>query len=604
MTDPYQARFGRKASGATRAKGVQGYIYQFQGKPYLEVNGSAHCVTLSTSDGHLTAAKGDQFVDAIEAASSAISDWKAPSPLREGTWPDEGINEVTSDQEQAAVASKPTNLILYGPPGTGKTFQTTARAVELVDGSTDLDFKVARDKYNQLREAGQIRFVTFHQSYSYEDFVEGLRPETTSPKNVDADVSAGFRLEPRDGIFREIAKLAEQARKSSNKGGDFDLNGRQFFKMSLGRAGSEDHIYEAAIDGGYIVLGWGGDVDWSDPQYEEYQAIHDKWNEIEPGTSGNAGNISRVWRFRTTMNVGDIVIVSEGNSKFRAIGLVTSEYYFEPTDVRTYNHCRNVKWLVTLDEALPVETIYDGAFTMQSCYLLKTPKVNKEGMARLLPADGPGESGQPDQFVLIIDEINRANVSKVFGELITLLEPDKRLGAKNELKVKLPYSGDTFGVPSNLHVIGTMNTADRSIALLDTALRRRFRFEELLPRPELLSDNVQGINVQSILRSLNDRIEYLFDRDHQIGHAYFWDCSSKDDVDDVMRNKVIPLLAEYFYEDWERVRQALNETSDDGSFIKRTKLAPPSADNDQYASDRFRYQVKPYFAANAYDQLS
>ncbi|MBX7492064.1 AAA family ATPase [Qipengyuania sp. 1NDW9] len=603
-THPYQARFGRKAPGSTRAEAVQGYIYQFQGKPYLEINESSHCIALDADHGHLSDEKAQELADAIDSSSDEIAEWKAPIPSREGAWPDEGSTEEESKSESTVEARGPTNLILYGPPGTGKTYNTTARAIELIDGVTNLTFEQARDRYNVLREAGQIRFVTFHQSYSYEDFVEGLRPETGGSDNEDNETSAGFRLEPRDGIFREISKLAEQARKTSGKGGDFDLSGRQFFKMSLGRAGSEDHIYDAAIEGGYIVLGWGGEVDWSDPRYDEYQAIHDKWNEIEPGTSGNAGNISQVWRFRSSMNVGDIVIVSEGNSKFRAIGVVKSDYYFEPTDVRTYNHRRDVDWLVVLDEALPVETIYDGAFTMQSCYPLKTAKVKKEGVARLLPTDEPTYEGAPDQFVLIIDEINRANVSKVFGELITLLEPDKRLGAKNELKVKLPYSGDTFGVPSNLHVIGTMNTADRSIALLDTALRRRFRFEELMPRPHLLSANVDGINLQRLLQALNDRIEYLFDRDHQIGHAYFWDCSSRDDVDDIMRNKVIPLLTEYFYEDWERVRQALNETRDDGSFIRRTKLSSPSAESDQYASDRYRYEVKFPFSPEAYEQLA
>lgn len=499
--------------------------------------------------------------------------------------------------------ARPTNLILYGPPGTGKTFATAEEAVRLCDGSVPASREELKARYDALMEAGQIGFVTFHQSYAYEDFVEGLRPTTSDADGAEAQ-AGGFRLEPRKGVFREISALADQARKSAGRSGGFDLAGRQFFKMSLGRAGAEDHIYDAAIEGGYIVLGWGGEIDWSDPRYEEYQAIFDKWNEIEPGTKGNSGNISQVWRFRGSMREGDIVIVSEGNSHFRAIGEITGDYYYEPTGERTYNHRRPVRWLLVLDDALPIDTIYDGALTMQSCYLLKEAKVKKEALSRLLPSDTPAVPSAPDQFVLIIDEINRANISKVFGELITLIEPDKRVGESNELRLKLPYSGDTFGVPANLHIVGTMNTADRSIALLDTALRRRFRFKELMPNPDLVPDNVEGINVRRLLQTLNDRIEYLFDREHQIGHAYFLGCATKDGIDEIMRAKVVPLLAEYFYENWERVRQALGEIEDEGGFIVRRKLAPLAAGEVDYVNERWRYTVRDTFSHEAYRQLT
>jgi hypothetical protein len=502
---------------------------------------------------------------------------------------------------QGVRAVPPTNLILYGPPGTGKTFATAAEAVRLCDGDAPGDRNYLKRRYDSLVEAGQIAFVTFHQSYAYEDFVEGLRPTTNDRDG--GEPSGGFRLEPRRGIFREIASLAEQARTSVSQSSGFDLTGRNFYKMSLGRAGLEDYIYDAAIDGNYVVLGWGGEVDWSDPLYESYQAVFDKWNEIEPGTSGNAGNIAQIWRFRS-MNVGDLIIVSDGNTQFRAVAEVTGPYHYEPTGEQNYNHRRNVRWLLVLDDPLPVETIYDGSFTQASCYALKPAKVKKEALSRLLPGPAAAENTNPDQFVLIIDEINRANISKVFGELITLLEPDKRLGEANALRLKLPYSGETFGVPNNLHIIGTMNTADRSIALLDTALRRRFEFRELMPNPMLVSEEVEGVSLRTLLRTMNSRIEYLFDREHQIGHAYFLGCDSKAAVDRTMRDKVIPLLQEYFYEDWSKVAAVLGDADGAGHFIERTPLLSPlAAAHGDVVDERFRWTVKPEFDASAYDQF-
>ena len=178
-----------------------------------------------------------------------------------------------------------------------------------------------------------------------------------------------------------------------------------------------------------------------------------------------------------------------------------------------------------------------------------------------------------ENFVFIIDEINRGNISKIFGELITLIEDDKR----GELSAILPVSQKDFTVPKNVYLLGTMNTADRSIALLDTALRRRFNFVEMMPRPDLLSDNVDGVNLQQLLTTLNTRIETRYDREHTIGHAYFINCKTLADIAETCRNKIIPLLQEYFFEDYEQIYEVLG-----GKFIERESLTV----------DKFRYKIK------------
>ena len=164
------------------------------------------------------------------------------------------------------------------------------------------------------------------------------------------------------------------------------------------------------------------------------------------------------------------------------------------------------------------------------------------------------------KYVLIIDEINRGNIAKIFGELITLIERSKRLGQDDEAKVTLPYSKESFGVPKNLYIISTMNTADRSIALLDTALRRRFKFIEMMPKPyhDLISTNINGVNCRELLTAMNERIHFLLDREHQIGHTYFFDVNDMESLSEAFKTKIIPLLQEYFYDNWEKIDLVLN----------------------------------------------
>ena len=227
---------------------------------------------------------------------------------------------------------------------------------------------------------------------------------------------------------------------------------------------------------------------------------------------------------------------------------------------------------------------------------------------RLAPTDGvlmriaKRAGAKPNEsHVLVIDEINRANVSKVLGELITVLEEDKRRGGPNELPVRLPYSQTRFKMPSNLFILGTMNTADRSIALLDTALRRRFEFEEVSPDPKLLPETIEGMEVspREVLRVMNDRLEWFRDRDHRIGHAWLMHARTREEFDDAMHRKVIPLIAEYFYNEWEKVRAVLGNTDD---FVARHSLDDPPG-SEGMGEDRHRWSVRDEFALGAYENL-
>ena len=525
--------------------------------------------------------------------------------LNDPFWRDRLFGAGASDEMPTM---QPTNLILYGPPGTGKTYRTAQEAVRLCGEAAPEDRDELMKRYEELSKEGRIRFVTFHQSFSYEEFVEGLRPET-APNDEHEGPVGGFRLEPVPGIFRELCAVAEEARKRPKAlRAGFDFTGRKFWKMSLGRVGQQDSVYDRAIEDGHISLGYGRDIDWSDERFATLDAIRNEW-ESAPREDDRPSNYRQLHPFRNELKIGDIVIVPASNRTFRAVGEVVGDYYYEPEGEPTYYHRRRVRWLVVLDEPLPLDTIIEGNFVMKSFYSIPGRRVNHDALARLIQpvADSEGgsaDTGEAQQFVLIIDEINRANVSKVFGELITLIEPDKRLGMPNALKVRLPYSKREFGVPANLHIIGTMNTADRSIALLDTALRRRFRFEEMAPDTSIpafvAAENSTGLPLSDVLNTMNRRIEYLIDRDHRIGHAFFIDCKTKADADAVMRDKVIPLLQEYFFDDWNRLAAVLGERDNGGNFLTCEIIEDPMGEGGEPLKS---WRVRSYFDEGAYTRL-
>ena len=496
---------------------------------------------------------------------------------------------TTNPSPQTSTPSHALNTILYGPPGTGKTYATVRRCVEICDGKPPAQSEELRARYGVLMDEGRIEFVTFHQSYGYEEFVEGLRP-------VAAD-AGGMRLEVVEGVLKRVA---EKARKLPA------IGSRPIFKMSLGDPNAwggtpeTSAVFAECIDNECVLLERGGDIDWSAPRYDGWQEIWDRWRtDKNPDATGYDTDIQAMWRFRTEMSPGDIVVASDGYHRFRAVGEVTGHYEFRRHPAG-FHHRRAVRWHwhVREREGDPVSVFKKGRLQWRP--ISQMNPANPDGLIPYL--GGLGDIGGTRPHVLVIDEINRANISKVMGELITLLEDDKREGAENEIAVSLPYSGDRFTLPANLYILGTMNTADRSIALLDTALRRRFHFEEMAPQPDLLDDAARrtGVDLPNVLRAMNERLEYLVDRDHLIGHAWLMEANTRDDVDTAMRRKIIPLIAEYFYDDWSKVRSVLGGTD---HFVERQRLGTPPGLESDMGETRYRWSVRETFPEDAYDHL-
>lgn len=492
---------------------------------------------------------------------------------------------------KTSMKNKAQNIILYGPPGTGKTFSTTTEAVKLCDGEVPLGGEQGvRERFEALRKEGRISFVTFHQSYGYEEFVEGIRP-------VSNDGQVVYEVKP--GAFKRACDAAKLRGHMKPGMSGKPLRERTPHKMSLGDTGKHDGlaVFNYCIENNCVLLGHGGNVDYTDCTNVDsilQRLVVEAPKIPNPGYSANV-----LHRFKHDIEIGDLIFVSNGNKFFRAIAEVTGEY--EYVEDAPFHHMRGVRWLAILDDKYSTTELYGIAVVQGSLYRLKSDAIHFEKLERILLEQATSDPERPHVF--IIDEINRANISKVFGELITLIEPDKREGQPNAVTLKLPYSVDDFSVPSNLHILGTMNTADRSIALLDTALRRRFEFKELLPNPELLADiQIEGIDLAQLLSALNERVEALYDRDHTIGHAYLMGVTSLDELDRAFRLKVLPLLQEYFYENWSQIRRVLADVGE-GDFIRRRELRKAPADGEQDFGEepRIAYEVNPEkFPVSAY----
>ena len=478
----------------------------------------------------------------------------------------------------------PLNTILYGPPGTGKTYGTRQRCVQICDatgeGKTPEEI---HERYRELVEDRRVEFITFHQSYGYEEFVEGLRPETEGN-------GSGLRLTVRDGVLKRIAERARA-------GPAPETRKRRFFKIVLG----DGDVFDECMTDGCVRFGpskdW-SDEDWSDAGYGTYEACLNRFAERWGRGAKRWWGTTSAATFRAWVDRGDIVVVPDGfsKSKYRAVGEIVGDYEYAPrSSSPSWLHRRAVRWLWrAAGNPSHVDDFQDKSFGGQLVHVLRPDRPDM--LLRHLQHDQ-----QRPPYVLVIDEINRANIAKVLGELITLLEEDKREGAENELAVTLPHSNGRFTLPANLHVLGTMNTADRSIALLDTALRRRFVFEEITPDASLLEKAAEaaGVDLPAVLEVMNDRLEWLRGRDHLIGHAWFLQAKSREAVDEVMRRKVIPLIAEYFYDDWEKVRAVLGGTD---AFVLGEKLEPPP-NLDGGGEKRYRWTVREPFPEGAYEEL-
>lgn len=460
----------------------------------------------------------------------------------------------------------PLNQILYGPPGTGKTYATVDKTLEIFARAGLKDVgqsrEEKRERFDELVRNGHVRFVTFHQSFSYEDFVEGIRAST------DGDGKITYQVE--DGIFKELCAVASSRMERPHRQ-SISLEGRTVWKMSLGNTQGDDaSIYEECLQKNCLLMGYGGSVDFSTCRTQEEIRCKFKRELPRQLQRDSLYPVQRVELFAHKMAIGDIVIISDGNLKFRAIGEITGPYRVIERDEDDYGQCRDVRWLCTFSPSRPFEELLHKTFSQLVLYRLADSVLDRQRLARLLQVEHTEEDDSLP-YVLIIDEINRGNVSRIFGELITLVEDSHRsclpgsLHERDSISVRLPYSRESFSVPENVYIIGTMNTADRSLTGLDVALRRRFSFTEMPPRPDLLEDKrLRGTDhsLAELLDCMNRRITVLLDREHCLGHAWFMgldDVVTAEALSDVFRNHVLPLLAEYFFEDWEKIRWVLND---------------------------------------------
>ena len=516
------------------------------------------------------------------------------------------------------IKKHPLNTIFYGPPGTGKTYRCMRKAVQLVENSDDNPFvnkysdREIQQLFQQYQEEGKIAHVTFHPSFTYEDFVEGLKPFKNEKEDLYYDIE--------DGIFKQMClnasyalyqqqqkRLLNQDKKGYKR--NFDAIYYEFLdylkRMMLDE--SEEVVFETKSEKPLYLL----DINKNDTLKFRFG----KGSRIYGVTKGSMAQL-----YHSFDSIEEIKQVNEdikqvtGKSNASLYWAVFNRLKkFENTRDTTYNYLLNSRRLM-------------GRPINDELYQNMKREISRFDYHQLSDRDYE----QAGNFVLIIDEINRGNVPTIMGELITLLESDKRAGAAHALSTILPYSRESFSVPANLYILGSMNTADRSVIQLDTALRRRFSFQEMQPEANLLTtyQNTKptdeelevaesevtyqkkskefeklDIDLAAMLRMINARLEKLLDRDHTIGHAYLLPVLFADDPLNQLRqifyNQLIPLLDEYFFDVPQNIQLVIGKAFYDSSDSDQPFFFP---DNDLslYADDE---AATSYLAALTDDEF-
>ena len=436
------------------------------------------------------------------------------------------------------------NVVLYGAPGTGKTYDVPELAVRLCDPAfmaADPSREEIVSRYNQLKTEKRIAFTTFHQSLDYEDWIEGLRPVVNEDNQVTYEIESG--------IFKKLCEEAERPVVKDKQVGIAD--NAVVWKVSLAGTG-DNPVRSDCMKNSYIRIGWDGygpvisdETDWSVYNGEGKQILDAYINK---------------------MKIGDIVMSCYSSQTIDAIGVVVGDYEFEDK-FPNYKRVRRVNWLVKNINENIVEMNDGKTMTLGTVYRLNS--ITLDNVKSILEKyDTSSKMEENDKaYVMVIDELNRGNVSKVFGELITLLEADKRKGRINAESVVLPYSKKGFHIPNNVYLIATMNTADRSLGSLDYAIRRRFAF--IAEKPfglevegfnEELFELVSSLFVKNFdeykesgwdqtmkLESADTLSEEYKPEDVWIGHSYFLmqDEEGNDNTTDRLLYEIIPLLEEY-----------------------------------------------------------